>query len=76
MQPMRLTDLIDLVCPPLRERIWQSRMPRELRVHSSVFEAIRAIRVREITDGYPLMFLGMELSASEALPPGGFELVD
>lgn len=76
MQPIRITDLIDLVCPPLRERICQSRMPRELRVHSSVFDAIRAIRAQEMIDGYPLMFLGMELSASDALAPEGFELID
>jgi hypothetical protein len=76
MEPTRLTELIDLVCPPLRERIWQSRMPRELRVHSSVFDCVRAIRAREVIDGYPLMVLGMELTASDALARDGFELID
>ena len=76
MRGIRLTELIDHVCPPLRERMAQSRMPRAMRVHSSVFECIRAIRSREIADGYPLMFLGMELTASDALPHDGFELVD
>jgi hypothetical protein len=76
MQPILLTELIDHVCPPLRERIAQSRMPREMRVHSSVFDCIRVIRARELADGYPLMVLGMELTASESLPPDGFEFVD
>jgi hypothetical protein len=76
MQPIRLTELIDQICPPLRERIAQSRMPREMRVHQSVFDCIRSIRAREIANGYPLMFLGMELSVSDKLPADGFELID
>lgn len=76
MQPIRLTELIDNICPPLRERIAQSRMPREMLVHRSVFDCIRSIRAREIANGYPLMFLGMELKASDGLPADGFELID
>jgi len=45
-------------------------------VHPTVFECIKAIRSREIADGYPLMFLGMELVESENLPVDGFEFLD
>ena len=71
MQPIRLTELIDHICPPLRERIAQSRMPREMRVHRSVFECIRSIRAREVANGYPLMFLGMELRLRMGCRPTG-----
>ena len=37
-------------------------MPAIMRVHPSVFGHIRDIRAREVADGYPLMFLGMELA--------------
>jgi hypothetical protein len=76
MQSPVLTRLIDHACGPLAERIEQSSMPGRMRVHRSVFECVEAIRAREITDGYPLMFLGMELVASENVPVDGFEFVD
>jgi hypothetical protein len=76
MQSLLLTQIIDRACPPLVERIRQSRMPREMRVNPMVFDCVSSIRAREIVDGYPLMFLGMELVASEAIPVDGFELVD
>ena len=47
-----------------------------MRVHPSVYGRIGAIRVREIEDGYPLMFLGMELVACEKVAIEGFEFVD
>jgi hypothetical protein len=76
MQPPLLTQIIDRACTPLVERIRHSRMPREMRVNPRVFDSISSIRAGEMADGYPLMFLGMELSASEAIPVDGFELID
>jgi hypothetical protein len=67
-----LTRLIDQVCGPLAERIENGRMPALMRVHPRVFHQIREIRAREIADGYPLMFLGMELEEDATLSPEGF----
>jgi hypothetical protein len=71
-----LTSLIDRACGPLAERIENGRMPAVMRVHPSAFARIREIRAREITDGYPLMFLGMELTSDASLPTDGFAFVD
>jgi hypothetical protein len=76
MQTPMLTRIIDHACGPLAERIERSRIPSRMRVHPTVFECIKAIRSREIADGYPLMFLGMELVESENLPIEGFEFLD
>jgi len=51
-------------------------MPAIMRVHPSVFGHIRDIRAREVADGYPLMFLGMELAPDARLPLEGFAFVD
>jgi hypothetical protein len=71
-----LTRITDKACGPLAERIEQSRMPSKMRVNPAVFDSIQALRTREIADGYPLLFLGMELVASEAVPADDFEFVD
>jgi hypothetical protein len=71
-----VTRIIDQACGPLAERIEQRRMPAVMRVHPSVFRRIRDIRAREIADGYPLMFLGMELAPDARLPLEGFAFVD
>ena len=71
-----LTRLIDQACGPLAERLENGRMPAVMRVHPLVFNRIRDIRRREIADGYPLMFLGMELAADPGLPIEGFAFVD
>ena len=76
MRSPLLTEIIDHVCPPLVERIRQSRMPREMHVSPQVFDCISAIRAREIADGYPLMVLGMELISSDRVAGDGFELID
>lgn len=71
-----LTPLIDRACGPLTERLEHDRLPSLMRVHPDVFACIRDMRERELTDGYPLIFLGMELAAGESLPLDGFEFVD
>jgi hypothetical protein len=47
-----------------------------MRVHPLVFGHIRDIRAREVADGYPPMFLGMELAPDARLPLEGFAFVD
>jgi len=71
-----LTRIIDQACGPLAERIEEQRMPAIMRVHPSVFGHIRDIRAREVADGYPLMFLGMELAPDARPPLEGFAFVD
>ena len=71
-----LTRLIDQACGPLAERLENGRLPALMRVHPQIFERIRDIRAREIADGYPLMFLGMELVEDAGLPVEGFAFVD
>jgi hypothetical protein len=71
-----LTRIIDQACGPLAERIEEQRMPAIMRVHPSVFGHIRDIRAGEVSDGYPLMFLGMELAPDARLPLEGFAFVD
>jgi hypothetical protein len=71
-----LTRIIDQACGPLAERIEEQRMPAIMRVHPTVFGRIRDIRAREVADGYPLMFLGMELAPDARLPLEGFAFVD
>ena len=71
-----LTRIIDYACGPLAERIEQRRMPALMRVHPDVFARIRELRETEIVNGYPLMFLGMELEADGALALEGFEFAD
>ncbi len=71
-----LTIVIDRACGPLAERIEQRRMPALMRVHPAVFARIRELRETEIVNGYPLMFLGMELEADGALPLEGFAFAD
>ncbi len=71
-----LTIIIDRACGPLAERIEQRRMPALMRVHPAVFARVRELRETEIVDGYPLMFLGMELEADGGLALEGFEFAD
>jgi hypothetical protein len=71
-----LTIIIDRACGPLAQRIKQRRMPALMRVHPAVFARIRELRETEILNGYPLMFLGMELEPDGALPLEGFEFAD
>jgi hypothetical protein len=71
-----LTRIIDQACGPLAERIEEQRMPAIMRVHPTVFGHIRDIRAREVADGYPLMFLGMELAPDARLTLEGFAFVD
>ena len=75
-KPPLLTRLIDHACGPIAARLEQGRMPAVMRVHPAVFGHIREIRAHEIANGYPLMFLGMELTADASLPLEGFALVD
>lgn len=67
-----LTDLFDDACPPLLALIEQDRMPGTMFVHPDVHASIARLRRREIDDGYPLMILGMELVADEAVPESRF----
>jgi hypothetical protein len=71
-----LTIIIDRACGPLAERIEQRRMPALMRVHPAVFARVRELRETEIVNGYPLMFLGMELEADGGLALEGFEFAD
>jgi hypothetical protein len=71
-----LTRLIDEACRPLAEALETGRMPGTMRVHPQVFGYIRDIRAREIADGYPLIFLGMELQEDASLPLEGFSFAD
>jgi hypothetical protein len=75
MSPI-LTRIIDQACGPLAKRIEEGSMPSAMRVHPTAFGYIRDIRAREIADGYPLMFLGMELLPDARLPLEGFAFVD
>jgi hypothetical protein len=74
--PPILTRIIDLACGPLAERLERKRLPATMRVHPDVFACIRELRAREMADGYPLMFLGMELAPDPGLAPEGFAFVD
>jgi hypothetical protein len=74
-QPL-LTPLIDLACGPLAQRMERHRPPRLMRVHPEVFACVRDMRARELADGYPLIFLGLELAPEATLPIDGFEFVD
>jgi hypothetical protein len=76
MSPPFLTGIIDQACGSLSDRPERDPFPRLMRVHPEVFASIRDIRAREIADGYPLIFLGMELVAEAGLPLEGFEFVD
>ena len=71
-----LTRLIDRACGPLAERIENGRMPHSMRVHPQILACIQGIRAQEIADGYPLMFLGMELTADDSLPLAEFSFAD
>lgn len=76
ISPPVLTAIIDRACGPLSERLSQKRLPAVMRVNPKVFASVLAIRAREIADGYPLMFLGMELQSDAGLPLEGFVFVD
>jgi hypothetical protein len=71
-----LTRIIDRACGPLAERLEIKRLPSAMRVHPDVFACVREIRAREIADGYPLMFLGMELAPDANLALEEFAFVD
>jgi hypothetical protein len=70
-----LTRIIDQACGSLSDRLAHP-LPRLMRVHPEVFASVTDIRARELADGYPLIFLGMELVAEASLPLEGFEFVD
>lgn len=74
--PPNLTTIIDRACGPLAERLNRKRLPSTMRVHPDVFACIRELRSREMADGYPLMFLGMELAPDAGLALDGFAFVD
>ena len=71
-----LTPIIDHACGPLADRLENDRMPRGMRVHPEVFACIRELRERELADGLPLIFLGLELTADATLPRDGFAFAD
>ena len=76
MNTLQLTRIIDEACGPLAAGLGGKRLPRLMRVHPEVFEVIRDIRARELADGYPLMFLGLELAPDAGLPRDGFAFAD
>ncbi len=76
ISPPFLTAIIDRACGPLSARLSEQRLPAIMRVNPKVFATVRSIRAREIADGYPLMFLGMELQSDAGLPLEGFTFVD
>lgn len=76
MSSPMLTRIIDRACGPLTERIERSRMPSRMLLHPATFACIEALREREVVDGYPLMFLGIELCASTTVALEGFEFED
>jgi hypothetical protein len=69
---LTLTRIIDRACGPLAERLERRRLPAAMRVHPDVFDCVRELRAREMIDGYPLMFLGMELAPDATLGPDEF----
>jgi hypothetical protein len=71
-----LTRIIDQACGPLTARLEGGGSPRLMRVHPEVFACVRDLRAREIADGYPLMFLGLELAPDATLPRDGFAFAD
>ena len=71
-----LTRIIDHACGPLLERLDRSKAPRRLLVHPDAFDAIAAIRAQEITDGLPLLLLGLELAPTESVPIDGYAFED
>jgi hypothetical protein len=73
---MLLTEIFDRVCPPLIDLIEKQRMPSRMHVHPTVYSCISLIRENEISAGYPLMVLGMELVADHDVPETGFRLVE
>lgn len=73
---LMLTRIIDRACGPLAARLERKRLPSAMRVHPDVFASIRSMRAREIADGYPLMFLGMELAPDAGLALEDFAFVD
>jgi hypothetical protein len=76
MSPPFLTRIIDQACGSLSGRPERRPLPRLMRVHPQVFASVTEIRAREIADGYPLIFLGMELVAEGSLPLEGFDFVE
>ena len=71
-----LTPIIDLACGPLAARLENASMPRGMRVHPDVFACIRELRERELADGHPLMFLGLELTPDATLPRDGYAFAE
>jgi len=47
-----------------------------MRVHPEVFACIRKLRERELANGLPLIFLGLELMPDATLPRDGFAFAD
>jgi len=74
--PPALTRIIDRACGPLADSLERKRPPATMRVHPDVFACIRAMREREIAEGYPLMFLGMELAPDASLALEDFAFAD
>jgi hypothetical protein len=61
---------------PARREDRTAAMPALMRVHPAVFARLRELRETEIVNGYPLMFLGMELEADDGLPLDCLEFAD
>jgi hypothetical protein len=72
MNTLELTPIIDRACGSLQARLDDNRPPRVMRVHPDVYAIVRELRARELADGYPLMFLGLELAPDALLPRDGF----
>ena len=71
-----LTRIIDHACGPLLERLERSKAAPAPPRASGRFRRHRRHPRQEITDGLPLLLLGLELAPAETVPIDGYAFED
>ncbi|MPZ57410.1 MAG: hypothetical protein GEU91_13090 [Rhizobiales bacterium] len=74
MAKVSLGVLLDQLCSEIVSR-GGLELGTRLIVHPQVHRCVAESRPQEVAQGFPLMLLGLELTASEAVPPSSFKIV-
>lgn len=67
--------LLDQVCNEIVRSSCPFEQGTRLMVHPQVYRCVAEARSQEVGRGLPLLFLGLELTPSNEVPPMGFKIV-
>jgi len=75
VQPKGFADILDRASHELLRLEEENRFPHALCVHPAMFEMMADVRRKELDQGYPLLVLGLPVSAEAALDADEYRIV-